>query len=186
MSGVKRSIEVVAYDPAWPAVFEELRRRVWDVVSDVALTIEHVGSTSVPGLAAKSVIDMSVVVASTAEVARAIERLAAIGYVHRGNLGIEGREAFHSPPELPRHHLYVCPAGSLGLRNHLALRDYLRMHPQAAQAYAALKQSLASEVDGDIDAYVKGKSAFIGEILRRQGFADDEVEFIAANNRGVV
>src|SRR5207249_10022511 len=96
-----RRIIVVEYDPAWPATFDDLRARVWTVVGDLALTIEHMGSTSVLGLAAKPIIDMTVVLPSAADVPQAIERLATLGYVHRGDLGIEGREAFGSPVEWP-------------------------------------------------------------------------------------
>ncbi len=124
-------ITVVDYDPTWPQVFKRLRAPVWQVVQDFALAVEHVGSTSVPGLAAKPIIDMDVILASPAEIALAIERLATLGYVHRGNLGIEGREAFQRPAHLPPHHLYVCVQDSVSLRNHLALRDYLRSHPAA-------------------------------------------------------
>jgi GrpB-like predicted nucleotidyltransferase (UPF0157 family) len=99
-------------------VFERLRSYVWPVVSDVALAIEYVGSISVPGLAAKPIIDLDVVVPGEAEVPVAIERLATLGYVHRGNLGIEGREAFHNPPALAVHNMYVCRAGSAALQNH--------------------------------------------------------------------
>jgi GrpB-like predicted nucleotidyltransferase (UPF0157 family) len=177
------TIEIVDYDPAWPQRFEQLRRPVWDVVGDFALSVEHVGSTSVPGLAAKPVIDMSVVVPSQEDVPRAIERLATLGYVHRGNLGIVGREAFHAPPDLPRHHLYVCHQGSLGLRNHLALRDYLRTHPDAAREYGALKKQLAAQFPNDIDRYLDGKTAFITAILREMGLSEEEVEGIEGSNR---
>lgn len=178
-----RTIEIVDYDPTWPETFEQLRKPVWDVVGDFALCVEHVGSTSVPGLAAKPVIDMSVVVPSEADVPRAIKRLATLGYRHRGNLGIEGREAFFSPPDLPRHHLYVCPQGSLGLRNHLAVRDYLRTHPDAAQEYGALKKRLAQRYPKDIDRYLDGKTDFITAILREVGLTEEEVEGIEESNR---
>ena len=129
------------YDPAWPAVFDRLRDQVWPVVQDIAISIEHIGSTSVPGLASKSIIDLSIVTPSDAEVPLTIERLVTLGYIHRGNLGIEGREAFKQPDGLPRHHLYLCPQSSLGLKNPLALRDYLRTHPDIAQAYGDLKKT---------------------------------------------
>src|SRR6185503_6081151 len=106
-------ITVVDYDPSWPTAFEAVRARVWPVVADVAIAVEHVGSTSVPGLPAKPIIDVTVVVPTDAAVAAAIERLSTLGYRHLGNLGIEGREAFASPDRPPRHHLYVCPRDSL-------------------------------------------------------------------------
>jgi GrpB-like predicted nucleotidyltransferase (UPF0157 family) len=126
------AIVVVDYDPYWPATFEQLRQRIWPAVADVATSVEHVGSTSVPGLAAKPIIDMSVVVPTASDVSIAIGRLAALGYIHCGNLGVEERDAFQSPGDLPRHHLYLCPHNSLALRNHVLVRDYLRAHPEAA------------------------------------------------------
>lgn len=176
-------IEVVDYDPTWPDVFEELRTHVWAVVGDFALVIQHVGSTSVPGLAAKPIIDMSVVVKSGEDVPRAIARLATLGYVHRGGLGIKDREAFQSPPDLPAHHLYVCPAESLALRNHVVLRDYLRAHPDVARQYGELKKQLAVEFHDDIDGYVAGKTTFIVDILGEMGFSSDQLESIEAANR---
>ena len=91
------TVVVVDYDPEWSAVFQGLRSRVWPVVADFATSIEHVGSTAVPGLAAKPIIDLSVVLPSNDEVPLAIERLATLGYLHQGDLGVEGREAFRAP-----------------------------------------------------------------------------------------
>src|SRR5262245_7899068 len=129
------TIVVVEYDPNWPAVFEQLRLGIWPAISDLATSIEHVGSTSVAGLAAKPIIDITVVVPTAADVPLAINRLSALGYVHQGNLGVEGREAFQAPCSMPRHHLYLCPSDSLALRNHLVLRDHLRTHPEVAIRY---------------------------------------------------
>src|SRR5579862_585811 len=89
-----RTLEIVDYDPSWPTLFETLRSRLLLVVGDIADSIEHVGSTAVPGLAAKPIIDIDVVVEADTDVSLAIERLAVLGYQHRGDLGIEGREAF--------------------------------------------------------------------------------------------
>lgn len=178
-----RPILVVDYDPTWPAVFERIRSRVWPAVSDFALAIEHMGSTSVPGLAAKPIVDMSVVVRSVESVPRAIDRLAPLGYVHRGNLGVVDREAFRSPPELPAHHLYVCPEGSLGLMNPLALRDYLRLRPDVAEAYGTLKKTLALKFPHDMESYLDGKTDMILGILREVGFSPDQLKAIEQINR---
>src|SRR5947207_1911029 len=129
----RHAVVVADYDEEWPRRFEDLRRDIWPVVADVALRIEHVGSTSVPGLAAKPIIDLSVVVAGRDDVSLAIARLATLAYRHRGNLGIEDREAFDHPDDQPRHNLYVCPEGTIGLVNQLAMRDYLRARPDAAR-----------------------------------------------------
>ena len=110
-------------------------------------------------------------VPSAIEVPVVIGRLAALGYVHMGNRGIDGREAFkNNPSGLPPHHLYLCPQGSLGLENPLALRDYLRAHPETAQAYGDLKKRLASQFPHDIDSYIDGKTDLILGILQQQRY----------------
>ena len=178
-----RTVVVVDYDAAWPLQFEKLRTWLWPVVSDVALTIEHVGSTSVPHLAAKPVLDVTIVVASRDEVPDTIHRLATLGYRHRGNLGIEDREAFAQPVGLPTHNLYVCPQGTIGVVNQLAVRDYLRAHPDVANAYGRLKKRLAAKFPNDIDNYVYGKTDFILDVLRRAGLTPEQLASIERVNR---
>src|SRR5258708_14261542 len=156
-----RTIIVSDYNPNWPTAFQQLRAQIWPAVQDIALTIEHVGSTSVPGLAAKPVIDMSIIVASEQEVALCIERLATLGYEHLGNLGVEGRETFKRSEEPIAHNLYLCPQGSRGIRNHLAVRDYLRPHPKTSREYGELKKRLAAEFPNDIDSYIGGQTDLI-------------------------
>jgi GrpB-like predicted nucleotidyltransferase (UPF0157 family) len=175
-------ILVVDYDPAWPATFEALRATIWPAVADVAIDLEHVGSTSVPGLAAKPVIDLDLIVATDADVPVTIERLAGLGYRHLGNLGITGREAFARPDGSVRHNLYVCPSDSLGLRNHLAVRERLRSDPAARLAYGELKRRLGRETD-DIDAYVEGKTELIVGWLADAGLRPAEQAAIEAQNR---
>jgi len=160
-------IVIVDYDPYWPKLFEELRTPVANVLGDLALAIEHVGSTSVPELAAKPIVDMDVVVASTTQLGAVITRLATLGYVHEGDLGISGREAFVWPPSTPRHHLYVCPKDSMALRRHLAFRDYLLKHPDEVQRYGRLKQELAEKFRNDRSAYTNAKDEYIQMITNR-------------------
>ena len=178
------AIVVVPYDPDWPARFEAIRDRVAPALGHVALAIEHIGSTSVPGLAAKPIIDIDVIVATAADVPIAIERLATVGYAHRGDLTVTGREAFSAPDGSTRHNLYVCAADVLPLRNHLAIRHHLRTHPDAVKAYAALKLRLASETD-DIDAYIEGKTPMILEFLAAEGLSPDDLATIDAVNRPI-
>ena len=181
-----RTIVVVDYDPSWPEAFERVRSIVWPVVRDLALGIEHVGSTAVPGLAAKPIIDVSVVVRGGSDVPSAIERLAILRYVHRGNLGVEGREAFDSPEGLPAHHLYLCPRDSPGLANHLAVRDHLRTHPDAAAEYGDLKKRLAKQFPHDSDGYVDGKTDLLLRILRAAGLPPARLAEIERANRKTV
>jgi len=179
----RRTVSVEDYDPSWPRDFAILRQRIWPSLSDVALRIEHIGSTSVPGLAAKPIIDMTIIVATRDDVPKAIERLAPLGYVHRGNLGIDDREAFDHPPGLRRHNLYVCPEGTIGVVNQVAVRDYLRANPEAAARYGALKKQLADRFPDDIDRYVLGKTDFVLDVLRRAGLTAEQIEKIERDNR---
>jgi GrpB-like predicted nucleotidyltransferase (UPF0157 family) len=175
-------IVVIDYDPAWPELFAAIRRAISSAAGDLVVAIEHVGSTAVPGLTAKPIVDLDLVVAPDA-VPMAIARLTAVGYAHKGNLGVPGREAMRHPPGSPRHHLYVCAEGNLALANHLAVRDYLRAHPDAARAYGDLKRRLAAAHADDVDGYVAGKTAFILDVLRRSGFAATDLESIRRINR---
>jgi len=164
------SVTVVEYDPDWAMLFEKLRDFVFPVLNDFAITIEHVGSTSVPGLAAKPIVDMDVVVSTQADVQKAIQRLAALGYVHEGNLGITGREAFIPPHHLPWHHLYVCSVENDEYKRHILFRDYLRNHPDDAKRYSDLKFELAKRFHNDRNAYTSAKSDFVNEMLKRAGW----------------
>ena len=160
------SVYVTEYDPAWPRKFEALATRVRVCLGDLAHRVEHVGSTAVPGLAAKPVIDLDVIVASRPDVLLAIDRLATIGYTHRGDLGIVGREAFRWPPGEERHHLYLLADAAEELRRHLAFRDAMRADSRLRDEYAALKRRLADHYRDDRAAYVAGKSDFVESVLR--------------------
>jgi GrpB-like predicted nucleotidyltransferase (UPF0157 family) len=159
------AIVIVEYDPAWPSEFVRLRDRAKAALGDVAVAIEHVGSTAVPGLPAKDLIDMVVVVESDDDVNEAIARLQAIGYRARGNLGVEGREAFWWPEGEKRHHLYVSPTTSAELHAQVAFRDRLRADPAVARAYVALKRELAARHRNDRIAYTEAKTEFIEAVL---------------------
>ncbi len=173
---------VVDYDPNWPRLFESMRSTIWPAVADIAMSIEHVGSTAVLGLAAKPVIDIDVVVADD-QVAAGIARLATLGYEHQGDCGVPQREAFRAPLGRPAHHLYLCPASSPGLANHLAIRDHLRANPGEAREYGELKKRLAIAFADDVDGYVEAKSDCLLAMLRRIGFAADTLADIARINR---
>jgi len=177
------AIDVVNYDPKWQDLFGQLRGRIWPSVCDFAVGIDHVGSTAVPGLAAKPVIDIDIVVASRQEVPLAITRLTNLEYTHLGDLGIPDREAFGNPPWGLAHNLYVCTSESLALRNHIAFRDYLRAHPTEVMEYSALKKKLACEFSYDIATYVEGKSNFILSVLSKQGFSAHSTDSIRRVNR---
>jgi GrpB-like predicted nucleotidyltransferase (UPF0157 family) len=160
-------IIVVDYDPNWPVIFECLRGRIADALGDVAAAIEHVGSTAVPDLAAKPIIDIDVVLASETRLPAAIARLARLGYSHRGDLGIPGREAFRAPANDPPHHLYVCPPCSAEFLRHTAFRDYLRAHPEDARVYGDLKIALSERFRDDRTGYMNAKAEFVEDLTSR-------------------
>jgi GrpB-like predicted nucleotidyltransferase (UPF0157 family)/quercetin dioxygenase-like cupin family protein len=166
---VTRTIVVSDYDPQWPGWFETLCRRVWPAVEDIALRIDHVGSTAVPGLAAKPIIDMDIVVATEDGVRPVIERLTASGFRWRGDLGIPGREAFNLLRDegLPPHQLYLVVENNRAHADHVLLRDLLRQDGDARARYAALKRRNVELAAGDIDIYVAAKARLVAELLTR-------------------
>jgi len=157
--------EVVAYDPEWPRWFARIRDRVTPALGPVGHRVEHVGSTAVPGLAAKPIVDADVVVAEP-DVDRAVALLAALGYQHAGDLGVTGREALLPPADELYHHLYVVVDGSAALADHVDLREYLVSHPAAAQRYARRKYELAHLLETDREEYVRQKGDLVEELLR--------------------
>jgi GrpB-like predicted nucleotidyltransferase (UPF0157 family) len=161
-------IVIAEYDPAWPLLFSQIAARVRQSLPPVLLlSIEHVGSTAVPDLAAKSVIDMIIVIPSLADLSAATTHLAGLGYVCEGDLGITGRVAFRWPPEMPQHHLYVCSPDNEALRDQLLFRDYLRTHDSEARHYEALKRDLAIRFRHDRPAYTNGKTGFVHAVLEK-------------------
>ncbi len=176
------AIEVAPYDPAWPTAFATVDTELSEALSGVPIrAIEHIGSTAVPGLAAKPQIDVDVIVLRH-DLNAAIAALTAVDYHHRGDLGIPDRHAMRAPRGVSRRNVYVVVDGSVALRNHLAVRDALRADPVLRGRYSALKRRLAAEVE-DIGAYVEGKTDLLVGILASAGFTEDELEAIRAANR---
>jgi GrpB-like predicted nucleotidyltransferase (UPF0157 family) len=162
-------VVIVDYDPDWPRRYEALRAPLAAAVGELAAEIVHVGSTSVPGLAAKPVIDLNILLRAKADLPVVIERLATLGYVHEGDLGVAGREAFATPPGygVHDHHLYVCAPDWGGHGDQIAFRDYLRSHPATAAAYARLKRTLAARHRNNRAAYANAKADFVAAVLKR-------------------
>lgn len=177
------SIEVVAWSPVWSRQFEAVASVLRTALATVpGARVEHVGSTSVAGLAAKPILDIDVIVPK-ADVAAAVAALVGIGYVHRGDLGVVGREAFLAPDRAPRRHVYVCERGTVNVRNHLAVRDTLKARDDLRDAYGDLKLSLADDPHLDIDTYIARKSAVVQRVLAASGeFSADELAAIRRLN----
>ena len=168
--GRTREYGLVDYDDAWPAQFAEEAERLHELLGDLAVRVDHVGSTSVPGLAAKPVIDVQVSVAAIVPRAPIVDPLVAAGYRHSID-PIETEHEFLSrgyDDGYPRLvHVHVCEVGSAWERRHLAFRDALRADADTAAEYAALKRRLAAEHPHDIFTYVDRKTAFIRSIEER-------------------
>jgi GrpB-like predicted nucleotidyltransferase (UPF0157 family) len=175
-------IVVIDYDPQWPAVFSTIREALVAAIATVPIVaIEHVGSTSVPGLAAKPIIDLDVIVRRQF-VSRAIDALVFVGYEALGDLGVPERYAFKAPADAPRQNVYVTVEGCLSLRNHLGLRDVLRGDANLRDEYAAVKRQVADSTT-DIDVYLDGKTAVVRRILQRAGLSAGELDEIEGLNR---
>jgi GrpB-like predicted nucleotidyltransferase (UPF0157 family) len=184
-SGVPSAVVVIDPDPAWPDRFRELRDGLAPALAGLPIRIEHVGSTSVPGLAAKPRLDIDIIL-PTRDVAVLFDRvktaLEGLGYRHQGDLGIPGRAAFRQPEGAFPHNLYVCPDDLLALKNHLHFRDHLRARPDVRDRYAELKRDLAARFPDDVDAYCRGKTDFIIDCLRAAGMDAATVEAIRRVN----
>jgi len=163
-------VEIVPYDPRWPARFTRARRAIMSAIGGYIRVIEHIGSTAVPGLAAKPVIDILIGVRSLEDAAAFLPPLAPLGYTY-----IPQHEAiFPERRYLHRivngrhtHHLHIVEPGSDFYRIQLLFRDYLRSHPDAVGQYAELKYRLAEKYRNDREAYTDAKSGFIRDILQR-------------------
>jgi GrpB-like predicted nucleotidyltransferase (UPF0157 family) len=175
-------IEVCEYDPAWPEKFAALRGEYAEALAAASVpvvAIEHVGSTAVPGLAAKPVIDCDIVV-DDEHVRAASSALEGLGFEPEGDLGIPQRWAFREPERLAGTNTYVVVAGSLALRNHLAVRDRLRADIALRDEYGATKKHVGARA-ADIYEYGAGKNDVIQRILTAAGVSESERESINAN-----
>lgn len=161
-----KNVVVLPYDPKWKADFEAIKRELISAIGGLAVSVEHVGSTSVEGLSAKPIIDIDVVIPGYQVFEEVVSRLKTIGYFHEGDLGIKDREAFKysEKPHLQTHHLYVCPQDSRELLRHTTFRDYLRNHPDAVKRYSAVKEEAAKLFPDDIEKYMEYKSSCIEEL----------------------
>lgn len=166
----KRLIEVVPYNPEWPALFEKEAFLIKQVLGNNCIKIHHIGSTSVPGLAAKPVIDMIPVVRDIAQVDAANPSMLELGFEAKGEYGIPFRRYFQKGANNRTHQAHIFEAGNPEIERHLKFRDWMKGHPEDRENYAQLKQKLASLHPHDINSYCQGKDAFIAEIDKKAGF----------------
>lgn len=155
---------VVPYDPTWPDDFRRVAAAAGAALAGIQHRVEHIGSTAVPGLAAKPIIDVFVIIREV-DLRDTLKALETAGWAHEGDGGIPGRESVKSRPDLPYHHLYVVVDGNEPCVNQIRFRDYLRAHPATASAYGDLKTGLEPLLRRNRDAYGEAKTDFILEVL---------------------
>jgi len=175
---VSDTIYLADYDPRWPQLFEEEHARLQAAIGEWAADIQHVGSTSIPGIAAKPIIDIAVHLRSLVDALYCITPLMELGYECLGEFGIPGRIYFRKPTDSPlpgqshdgvgrTHQIHMYELDHEQYEKQIIFRDYLRAHPNAASEYEALKRDLAQKHAGDIEAYALAKSDFVLEVLAR-------------------
>jgi GrpB-like predicted nucleotidyltransferase (UPF0157 family) len=165
----------VDYDPQWPVLFEREKERLLGAVGGRLLTIEHIGSTSVPGLAAKPVIDLGVCVRSLAEADELLPCIERLGYIYEPALEKllpERRFFWKGTLQIHTYHLHLAELNNPVIARPIRFRDYLRTHPDAVKEYGELKKGLAKTYRDDMEAYVSGKTTFIEWIMNQ---AEQEV-----------
>lgn len=169
-----KKVIVEGYDSQWKSDFEKIKLELESLIVEDVVSIEHVGSTSVDGLSAKPIIDIDIIIDSMDKFPTVKQKLSVLGYIHEGNLGIEGREAFKykEKKHLKTHHLYVCPKDSVELQRHLSFRNYLRSNSKAMESYSEIKKKGAVLYPNDIEKYIDYKSPIIEKIyaeIKKEG-----------------
>lgn len=155
-------VEVEVYNPLWPQMFRAEAKRIERILGTELIAIDHIGSTAVEGLAAKPIIDIMPVVKDIGKVDAFNGEFAALGYEAMGEYGIPGRRYFRKGVKIRTHQIHVfAESDHKDIARHLALRDYLRAHPEDAAEYGQLKIELASLFPQDIEAYMDGKDLFV-------------------------
>jgi GrpB-like predicted nucleotidyltransferase (UPF0157 family) len=181
MSHLASSIILAEYDTAWPRLFEEERELLRKAIGHWAYSIEHVGSTAIPGIAAKPIIDTGVALYRCEDALRCITPLVELGWTCMGEFGIPGRIFFRKTTDNPlpgqspggtmgrTHQIHMYEITHEQFAGHLVFRDYLRAHPEAAREYEALKRDLAARHPDDVEAYAEAKSEFVRQVWSLAG-----------------
>jgi GrpB-like predicted nucleotidyltransferase (UPF0157 family) len=165
-----RPVEIVDYDERWPEIFKQLREALKGAFGEEALDVQHIGSTSVPGLAAKPVIDVAVSLRTYPLPPYIVSAMEALGYESRGEFGIKGRHYFvkyENGTDEPGVHVHSYSPGNPEWDAHIVFRDYLRAHPEAAHDYERLKRDLAARYRLQREVYTNSKSNFVVETLEK-------------------
>lgn len=183
---------IVPYDPFWKIEFEQLHALLCKEFSGLEIDIQHVGSTSVPGAIAKPLLDIDIIISNKNLLAVITSKLVSLGYIAKGEQGVTGRYAFRQSsalvPSSPQkrewltHHLYVCYANSLALKNHLLFRDSLLKDNELVKKYNKLKEELVNNGNISRERYTKMKTDFMLEVLADGGLSKEELNEIRQAN----
>jgi GrpB-like predicted nucleotidyltransferase (UPF0157 family) len=160
-------VEVVPHDPSWEDKYQREARKLSEILANEIIEIHHIGSTSIPGLPAKPIIDILIGVRKIEDVDRYNDDMIRAGYEARGEYGIPGRRFFTKGIPKRTHNVHIFQADDTGFKRHLYFRDYMIAHPEDAKKYGELKKTLAGTCENDIDRYCDGKDAFIKEMERK-------------------
>jgi len=165
-----RIIEVVPYNPKWPQLFEVEAALIKKALGDNCIAIHHIGSTSVPGLSAKPIIDILPVVKDILEVDPRTKLMEDLGYLAKGENGMAFRRFFQKGADIKTHNVHVYEEGDPEINRYIKFRDWMRSHPDDRDAYAKLKVELAAKFPHDILSYCNGKDAFVASIDNKDGY----------------
>ncbi|WP_312115432.1 GrpB family protein [Brevibacillus reuszeri] len=161
-------VVVTAYQDDWKQEFEEESHKIKEILGNELIHIYHIGSTAVPGLKAKPIIDIMPVVKEISKIDSFNEQMKSLGYECMGELGMKGRRYFRKGGDHRTHQVHVFQEDNKkDITRHLAVRDYLRAHPDEAALYGDVKESLAKQYPRDIEAYMDGKDEFVQELEKK-------------------
>ncbi|AUJ23447.1 GrpB family protein [Virgibacillus dokdonensis] len=162
-----REVVVIPYQSQWQQLFGQEATYIKELFQTELVTIHHIGSTAVPDLAAKPIIDIMPVVKSIEEVGEYIEGMENLGYHALGEYGIEGRRFFIKGEYKRTHHVHMFQQGDQHIKRHIAFRDYLIHHPSTAIEYGNLKLTLAKNYPNQMEKYMSGKNDFVKDVEQR-------------------
>lgn len=185
-------LQLEPYNPQWKTEFEKLQQVLAIILKDIPVTIEHIGSTAIPGMIAKPILDIDIIPEKEESLPFILKLLEEAGYISKGEQGVPGRFAFRqmnsftpvasSGIEWMPHHLYVCFANSLALKNHLVFRDALLSDQTIANNYYQLKKKLLNEKGMTREVYNKRKTEFVLSVLACKGLTEEELIAIRKAN----
>ncbi|MET4654739.1 GrpB-like predicted nucleotidyltransferase (UPF0157 family) [Exiguobacterium sp. PvP048] len=162
-----RQVIVTPYQSSWPEAFQQEKEQLETIFGGRLLAVHHIGSTSVPGLSAKPILDILPVVDSLDGIEAFDTAMEQIGYETKGEFGMSGRRYYRKGGDNRTHHIHLYADGNPEIMRHVVFRDYLRQHPEEVEAYSTIKERQAHQYPEDISAYIAGKDSFVKTMEQR-------------------